>query len=525
MEHGMNPLLNLPKVTNESEYLEMRDTLQEIFLNSAWLTTKYLCGFDEDAVKRGEISFPMRAHIHGALLNAVQRKHWRRLLVMMPRKYGKSSALTVGFAVWMILCNWNIRQGLATGNYEIGKAFLDKQKAIIKSPLVNAIFPGVTPLLRDAATSYTVNRTRKGGETTVTLFTENTNTEGFHFDFIFGNDLVNQKNYDSYTRREHTKKFAENFTNLSDPGTETPILYEGTPWFIDDLYATLQKKGNVTVIKLPLYDLEGNSTFPEEFNERRIAEIKKDLSDKMFTTQYYLDPVSEEEAFMSSAELWEDIFYDEVKDKDGNVVARVTDKPGEKFEAPILANGTISTMDPAGSGKNMAADAVIQKDTDGNYFVRYGKLVNKWRSSEAQAELEFIDKEWNPRYMGIETQGQLELDYVLPEDFVLGKSKVAGKLEGLHDNSADAKNGRIRGIEALLRRRKIFFYRHINPLFVKQIRYYPEMADDAAPDVVALALKMYNDKRIYAKKERDRKIKRDRYMPRQTRIFTGVTSG
>lgn len=524
VEQDINPLVyDFSTDPEELEYSEARRSLQQIFLNSAWLTTKYLCGFDDAAVKRREISFPMRAHVHGALLEAVQKRPWRRLLVMMPRKYGKSSALSVGFAVWLVLNNPNIRIGLATGNYEIGKAFLDKQKAILKSPLVTAIFPDIAPLLRDAATSFTVNRTRKGGEPTVTLFTEGTNTEGFHFDFIFGNDLVNRKNYKSRTKRESTKQFAENFTNLSDPGVETPILYEGTPWHVDDLYAALQKKENVTTIKLPLYDLNGNSTFPEEFDEKRIAEIKADLSDKMFTTQYYLNPISEEDAFMSSEELWQDIFYDEIKDKDGNVVARQTDKPGEKFDAPILA--TIATMDPAGRGDNMAADCVIQKDTEGNYFLRYGKLVKKWKSSEAQAELEFIDKEWNPRHFGIENQGQLELDYVLPEDFVLGKSKIAGKLEGIHDNREGAKDGRIGGIEAVLRRRKFFIYRHINPLFVKQIKFYPEWDQDAGPDVAGWNLTMFNAHRIYAKRERDKKFKKARYKPRQTRLFRGALNG
>ena len=271
-------------------------------------------------------------------------------------------------------------------------------------------------------------------------------------------------------------------------------------------------------------DTNANDVFiPEEFDEERIKEIKADLSDKMFTTQYYLNPISEEQAFMSSEELWQDIFYDEVKDKDGNVIARVTDKPGEKLEAPILA--TIATMDPSGRGSNMAADCVIQKDAEGNYFLRYGKLVDRWKSSEAQAELEFIDKEWDPRHFGVETQGQLSLDYVLPEDFVLGKSKIAGKLEGIHDNREGAKEARIGGIESLLRRRKFFIYRHINPLFVKQIKYYPEMGEDAGPDVTGWNLTMFNEKRIYAKKERDKKLRRKQYMPRQKRLFRGALNG
>ncbi len=439
----------------------------------------------------------MNHHLHGRFLNMVQHNPFKNLAVYMPRGYFKSSMMTVGNNIYKIINNPNTRIAIGNTNESLGKGFVSQLKKIIKSPLFRALYPDIVPTLPPnhpdsnwSKTSFTVNRGGRYAEPTVMIITPRTDTEGLHFDDILGNDLVNRKNYKSETLREQTKEFVRNFTNLKD-NPSVPIGIEGTFWHPDDLYvADILPNPEYTIFYLPLYDDNGNITFPEKFTPEYIEAIRREMGDKMFTTQMLLNPISEQEAFMSKYPF---VKYEEQKGK------RVA-SDGREFTAKII--GRMVAMDTAGRGKNLAAIGMVDLDDDGNFFVRYVKLRDRWKPSERLAEFKRMDKWFNPNKFGIELESQLMWDSVLPEDFLSEKSSLRFKMDKL-TSGGQKKEWRIRSIEMPLAHEKIFWHVGIGERAIKEVQFYPEMMDDAVPDVISYCLSMFPKHHIYPQKYKD----------------------
>jgi len=458
-----------------------------------------LCGFNEESVRAKALKYPMYSYLHGRFLRMVQHNPWQNFAVFMPRGYFKSSMMTVGHKIWKIINNQNIRIMLGNSSENLGKKFLTQNKKIIKSPLFCALFPEIIPQLPPnhpdsnwSRTSFTVNRTDDCtyGEPTMMIVTPGTNTEGLHFDDILGNDLVNRTNYKSELKREGIKEFVGNFANLQD-SEDTPTEIEGTFWHPDDLYvADILNNPEYTIFYLPLYDNQGNVTFPEKFTPEYIESQRRKLGDKLFTTQMLLNPISEQEAFMSK--------YPFVRYTEENGKRITTD--GREFDAPII--GRMVAMDTSGRGKNLAAISMVDLDNDGNFFVRYVKLRDRWKPSERLIEFKYIDKHFNPIKFGVELESQLMWDSVLPEEFVEGKTNLRLKMARL-TTKGQKKEFRIQNIEPVLAREKIFWYIGIGEKAIKEVQFYPEMMDDAVPDTISYCLSMFPMFHIYPAKQDD----------------------
>jgi hypothetical protein len=473
---------------------------RQLFLKSEWMSTKYLCGFHEGNVKKGIISFPMYAYLHGRLINAIQYKPWKNLFVTMPRRYGKSTAVTVGDSIYSIIKNRNIRIGIAPGNMKLGKQFLDQIKHIIKSPLFRACFPEIVPTGSPnssdsnwARESCTVNRSSEAKglikEPTVDLITENSVSEGYHYDKIIGNDLVHRDNYKTENARESTKEFVRNFENLK-ADKDTPIIIEGTFWHPDDLYTSvILPNPEYATYYLPLYDREGNITFPEQFTPETIRALRRKLGEKLFTTQYLLQPIAEAEAPLSQYKYTR---YDEIR-RDNKII-RVTED-GKTFETQII--GAMAGNDTAGSGRNLAGLSGVELSDDDVYFVRYGKLKPHWTPLERYQELKLLDNLINPYKIGIELASQLMWDSVLPQEALTGKSPIKHKLDKMEHRN-EPKSYRILGLQPLLAQERIYFYKGIPDLYIKQIQFYGQMADTAAPDSLSGAISLFPKWNIFA---------------------------
>jgi hypothetical protein len=408
--------------------------------------------------------------------------------------------VTVGYPIWKIINNPNTRGAITAGNMNLCKAFLQEQKDVILSPMFRATFPEIppqhsvnSPLTDWSKTQFTVHRTATTlKEPTVYLFTEKSKTEGWHFDWMIADDIVNRENYNSEVKRNHVKEFSDNFTNLVND-IDTPIIYPHTPWHPDDMYADLEKRDNTTLCKVPLYDNDGVVFFSEKFTPEYIKQKRDDLfreggGDKMFTTQYLLEAVSEENAPLSKYEY---IRYWEEEDDDGKVI-RVTED-GQKFEADLLA--TMIALDTSGKGKDTCGIGAIQRDNDDVWFIRYAKEGNGWSPAVRFDEMIRLDKLFDARKLGVEVFGQISIKELLGEERIK-ESEVEHKFCELKHHSIGKDERIMMRIEPKLHDKKMFFHIGIPEPALKQIKYYREMSQDTIPDMIAYGIQMFEDNSI-----------------------------
>ena len=79
------------------------ETWREAFKKSLFLTAKILCGFNKshyEAEPSEEFHLPMCEWIENNI-----RDGNRRLLVMVPRDHLKTSVITIGSTIWMLINN------------------------------------------------------------------------------------------------------------------------------------------------------------------------------------------------------------------------------------------------------------------------------------------------------------------------------------------------------------------------------------------------------------------------------------
>lgn len=476
----------------------IQQELQRAFKGSLYLTSKFLCGFNERYVtgptSDAGLDYPMNRHLHGNCCILVQYLKWIRLLFLMSRGTFKSSMMSVGFPTFKTINNQNIRGCLGAASEDMGKPFIQKQIDVINSPLFRMVFPNIQ-LVQASTKKYTVNRTifPQPKEATMTLITVGSSVESAHYDYIVANDLVNKKNSRTPTERETVTEFGGNLTNLlADPGR--PVLAEGTTWDVQDWYSVLRQNLAWLIFRLPIRDIEGNPTFIEKYPELMIKSLEAEKTAKDFAANYLLNPISGRDAFMSNYTFHR---YTEGEDNSGNPIFKTDIGP---FPARIL--GTLGAMDTATyGGQDLNCVMGVHRIEDGKFFVPYAKLGH-WNQPRRLRELEKLDDFLNPYKIGMEEEAEKTIASAIGDDRIRGRSRVDGKMYPLKSRGLH-KTLRVAIIEPYLHRTEIFFHEGISPEVIDQIRWFPEYARDDAPDTLAQILYMFNELGIKPKsKER-----------------------
>jgi len=500
-----------------------------LFQNSKYLCAKYLCGFHEGAVEDGKITFPMNWHLHGSILYLLQHKNLLRFALEMPRGSFKTSMM-IGDIIHEIINNPNIRIGWTSGNMPLCRADLQHLKDIILSPVFKALFPEIIPLYSPnspqsdwSRTQFTVNRTTTSvKEPTVFLFTQRSKIEGWHFDKLYYDDCQNRDNSQTETGREGVKDFYRDGANLINDDN-TPIYYIYTPWHPDDANEEVKKKPNTTVCSVPLYGKDGEVHFPEKFTPERIQHIRSDFysegggGDKMFTTQYLLQAVSDLNAPLSHCPSYMRYTEEEKINEEGEVVIVRKREDGKIFEAPIL--GTIIILDTSGQGQDTCGVMVLKRDNDDYWWVRYAKEGRGWLPSKRFAELIALDKQFCARRIVVEVFGQISISDLLGEERI-ENSDVGYKFKEIKHHSK-AKDERIMyHIEPKLQAGKIAWHIGVPEPAIKQVKYYREMTQDTIPDVLAYGCQAFEEEKIRPYKQYTKA--RANWKPHRPGLFKGV---
>jgi len=473
--------------------------LADSFRSNWYLTTKYLCDFNEAFVTpigAPGLDYPMNSELHGTGASILQWLPWERMLFMWPRGFFTSSLIVIGGPVWDIINNPCVRIGLGAYKEGIGAAIVLKIQSILTSPLFKAFFPEIVPGRKWTETAFSVNRSQEFTEETLEVICPGSSAESKHYDKIYTTDVINESNYRSMSEMIKIISWAANLTNLL-VNPHARILHEGTAWQIRDLYSIIMKEHpEYTIYRLPAGGFGEPLTFEQKYPQKELEYKRKyELTPKQYAANFDLTPIAEGESplsgykFLRYREILEEgkIVGSEVYDEDTGEVVGV-------WKDPILPNGTLAVLDPATAthGKDKNCSVAGKRDSVGRWLIRYGRAIKKMGQVEKLKELEKIDTYFNPYKIGVEIAALTEIDKELGDRRMRGDSRIDHKIMELSPHNESKLERLVNSLEYPLFRGEIAFHESIPTHYIDQIRLFGQVEFKDFADAVAHLIEMAN---------------------------------
>lgn len=251
-------------------------------------------------------------------------------LWLLPRGFFKTSLFTYAHNIALVLDNPDMRilqvSGVVTNSKamvsRIGKVFTHNELFRWKYPEWCPKNPENPETKWTEATITLPNRTVHHAEGNFEAFGADSTIVSRHYDYMKFDDLVTPENSTTKEQLEKTIEFYEECQALADKRGETPVDVYGTTWDDGDLYAYLQEKEKVEVIKIPatyqektkrtigigLPFKENESVFPERYTTQELKEFEKEDS-HTYAMFYELDPVP-----MGDRTFTDFTYYEELSD-------------------------------------------------------------------------------------------------------------------------------------------------------------------------------------------------------------------
>lgn len=369
-----------------------------------------------------------------------------RSLILMPRGHLKSTVASVGYVLWRIYRNPNIRIVVGTNVKELAWSFIRELRSYLEDdelqrrvwnnrPHVNG--PLVPELDRSgrrrtgdntesidkkviwSATAIQVIRSKKMKEPTVQATSVGSRLTGGHYDLLILDDIVDFRNTASPELLQKTFEWTQDLESVLDPrrvervhevatvpffdvvGDQIVVL--GTRYAKDDFYEYLLNNQDELGYKVMIRNIYVNGIddhegflWPERFNKNVIEKLRKRLTSRRFASQYLNTIiVSGEQVFdVDNLQYYPSTAVDI---RAGEVTIMYGERPFPKVR-PYLV------VDPAISDNKKADDTSITVggfDQNGEFWIleqRTGKfrpldtaaiikeLVNKWKLAQLWIE-------------------------------------------------------------------------------------------------------------------------------------------
>jgi len=373
--------------------------------------------------------------LHKDLATWVTDNRGKRRLILIPRGHLKSSLITVGYALWKIAQDPNVRILISNATYSMATNFLYQIKNVLQR---NDKFKELFGDLAQDADSWRENQiivSKQGWrakEPTITVYGVGGSLTGQHYDVILLDDVVNRDTITTKEQIDKTKNFYKDCLDVLEPGGE--LIAIGTRWHQSDLYGWILDPDNGIINSFATYIKtayegeweEGRIIFPEKFTWKHLSQLKREEGPTHFSAQYMNDPVPEESATFKKYMFQ---YYDP------------DDLRGLKVNNFV-------TVDPAISESKESdynALVVISVTEDNRWYIR--EIVReKFTPSQLMDEIFFLYEKYRPLEIGIELIAfQKTLQYIL-EDEMRKRNRYLPRKELKPDNN-EPKELRIKGLE------------------------------------------------------------------------------
>lgn len=359
----------------------------------------------------------MVAPIHMKIADAIS-EDFHKGLIKIPRGHLKTSLISVGWVLWKLTNNPNLRFGIGSGTEDLASKILEE---IIEHMVSNKRFIELYGSWENKNTwskkeGITIApRTKIMKDRTVSVFSVGKDPTGKHFDIIILDDVATRGNSNSPVLREGQFKLYKDCLNLLEPNGS--MLFVGTNWHFNDLYNFILAKSQTAldfVIDEPcahndrleelfpktwkrdpktlLLQEDTYTLFPEKFNKQYFLDMLQNVGLYEFSCQQMNCPVSEKD----SAFRVEDMrFIKRSEIKEGLYYVILVDPAGIDTTYSRADDWAIVTLGVSMSGgttlpRIYIMDVVAKSKISSNEFLTLlGDAVAKWNPGKIGLEVNF----------------------------------------------------------------------------------------------------------------------------------------
>jgi len=221
------------------------------------------------------LGYKQATQLHKEMLDFVTANDGKKLL-LEPRFHFKSSIITIGFSIWSILKNPDIRILITSKTLAQSRQLLSEIKGHFEhNKVFKALFGDWKGEIWREDRLIVSRRKRIVKEPTIAIGAVGHELTSGHYDLIINDDLVGLTDMVSEVFREATLRFYKLTQYLTDKGTHEINI--GTRYHVMDVYSHILKhidKKNVLIRKAILED--GTVLFKERFTLDDLMKLKNE---------------------------------------------------------------------------------------------------------------------------------------------------------------------------------------------------------------------------------------------------------
>ena len=214
-------LQKVEKLPPAERVVAMRRAKADFYEQDLFATCKYLIGFKE-----------MNWRTHGELIEVLESP-LRRKLICYPRGGFKSSITVIGYAIWRMIRNPEIRILLDSELFTNSKNFLRAIRGHLERPEFTELWGSFEGPVWHESELTIAQRKQPRVEATITCGGVGTTKVGQHYDLIIGDDYNSPKNSNTPEKCEQIIAHYKYNLSILDPDGEYVLI--GTRYAEQDL--------------------------------------------------------------------------------------------------------------------------------------------------------------------------------------------------------------------------------------------------------------------------------------------------
>ncbi len=397
-------------------------------------------------------------HVHGEWASWFSSSRSRIRMVLVPRMCLKSTFFTVGWSLQEIARNRDVRILIANATLDNAQRFLGEIKQHIMGNETYRLLYGDMydkRLKWNEDELIVKGRSRGVREATVTAAGVGGNLVSQHYQIIICDDLVNPENSATRYQADKVIDWWRRAFSLLDP--HGIMLVIGTRFSYYELYSYILDnfKSEVDTYIRGAYNPDGSLYFPEQFDEKKLEELRKLHGSYLFSAYYLNNPVDVDTALIKKSQIK---YYQEAP---------------ENLEI-------FTCIDPAVSQKTSAdytAIVTVGIDEKNNWYVLETRR-GRWTVGEMIEEIFAAYQRHKPTTMSIEVIGQSQalLDPINAEE---ERRNIFLPLTEIKTRAAVQKEGRLRAtLQPRFESGKIFIKEEMVDLEEELIHFPKSKHDD-----------------------------------------------